>query len=385
MEWRNLLEVSKINDKSVIMYTGNKKYVATGDVSYNKIINFEEVRYEEKPSRANRIVEVGEIIFARMKGTNKVLKITEEMSNEYIFSTGFVTLKSKENLDINYLYYILTSGSFQSEKDKYSSGATQKAINNTNLKKIKIPVPSLEIQKQIVNILDKAQEIIDKRKEQIKLLDNLIESIFYHMFGDPVRNEKGFKKGTIRDLTDYTQYGTSKKASDEGKYPILRMGNITYEGNWNLEDLKYINLDEKEIKKFLVEKGDLLFNRTNSRELVGKSAVYKENNPMAFAGYLIKLKTNDLGNTEYISSYLNSKHGKLVLLNMAKSIVGMSNINAQELQDIKILIPPISLQNDFAEKVEVIEEQKKKLGESLELMEENYKSIMDKAFKGQFF
>lgn len=163
------------------------------------------------------------------------------------------------------------------------------------------------------------------------------------------------------------------------------MGNITYNGNWNLSDMKYIDLDENEKEKFLVESGDLLFNRTNSKELVGKTAIYREKYPMAFAGYLIKLIPNKNGNTEYISAYLNSKFGKLTLLNMAKNIVGMANINAQELQNIEIPIPPISLQNEFADKVELIEREKEILNKSLKLLEENYKSIMDRAFRGEIF
>ena len=119
MEMKYLLEVSKICDKSVGEYSGIKKYSATGDIDYNKIINFEEVDYETKPSRANRMVLEGEILFAKMKGTTKVLKITDEIASEYIFSTGFTTLKNKEDLDRDYLYYVLISEYFQTEKDKY--------------------------------------------------------------------------------------------------------------------------------------------------------------------------------------------------------------------------------------------------------------------------
>ena len=98
------------------------------------------------------------------------------------------------------MYYVLISDYFQTEKDKYCSGATQKAINNTNLKKIKIPVPPMEIQEKIVQVLDQAQALIDKRKEQIEALDQLIESIFYTMFGDPVRNEKGWEVKELEEV-----------------------------------------------------------------------------------------------------------------------------------------------------------------------------------------
>ena len=79
------------------------------------------------------------------------------------------------------------------------------------------------------------------------------------------------------------QYGTSKKANvDKGRYPILRMNNITYNGNWDFSNLKYIDLDERDISKYLVHYGEVLFNRTNSKELVGKTAVYLEKYKTAF-------------------------------------------------------------------------------------------------------
>ncbi len=92
----------------------------------------------------------------------------------------------------------------------------------------------------------------------------------------------------------------------------------------------------------------MLFNRINSKELVGKTAVYNQDTPIAYAGYLVRLRTNERANSKYISVFLNSPYGKLTLQGMCKSIVGMANINAQELQDIKIPIPPLPLQNKFA-------------------------------------
>lgn len=248
----------------------------------------------------------------------------------------------------------------------------------------KIPLPPLETQKRIVSLLDQAQELIDKRKEQIALMDQLIQSLFYDMFGDPVTNPKGWEIGCIGDLAVKTQYGTSKKAHEtDGVYPILRMNNITYQGNWDLRDIKYIDLDEKELQKYLVYKDELLFNRTNSKELVGKTAVYNKDAPMAFAGYLIKLIPNDRATAQYISAYLNSKHGKAKLLSMAKNIVGMANINAEELKKIPINVPPIDLQRRFTNQLRSIEIEKVKMSNALKILVDNFNALMQRAFKGE--
>ena len=150
------------------------------------------------------------------------------------------------------------------------------------------------------------------------------------MFGDTVTNPKGWEVGTIRDLVSEVKYGTSKPAVDNGKYIYLRMNNITYSGCMDYTDLKYIDVEDKEIEKYVVRKGDVLFNRTNSKELVGKTAVFKEDTPMIIAGYIIRVRPNERSNPEYISGFLNSSYGKRTLLDMCKAIVGQENINAQE-------------------------------------------------------
>jgi len=187
----------------------------------------------------------------------------------------------------------------------------------------------------------------------------------------------------IRDLVSDVNYGTSKKAITIGKYPILRMNNITYSGGWNFNDLKYIDLSEKERDKFLIRYGDLLFNRTNSKDLVGKTAVYREQTPMAFAGYLVRVRTNSEAHPEYISAYLNSHFGKAILRHMCKNIVGMANINAQEMQDIKILKPPIELQNQFASIVTKTEKMKAKFKENALSIQNLFHSLMQRAFEGE--
>lgn len=218
------------------------------------------------------------------------------------------------------------------------------------LKEALIPKPTIEEQKYISAALDKAESLHRKRQQAILLADDFLRATFLDMFGDPLTNPKHWPEGTIRDLVTSVNYGTSEKADEKnGEYPILRMMNITYEGRWNFDSLKYIDLSERDKEKYLAKPGDLLFNRTNSKELVGKAAVFEENREMAIAGYLIRVRTNNKANPYYISAYLNSKHGKQTLYAMCKSIVGMANINAQELQDIRIQIPPIELQNEYAE------------------------------------
>lgn len=288
-------------------------------------------------------------------------------------------LTAKSNLHLEYLCYYFN----YKDLSLYITGATRGKLNKSTLNKIKIPLPDLPTQKRIAQILDDAAALRDKTKQLLAEYDKLAQAIFLDMFGDPVSNVHDFESGNIRDLVLEAKYGTSSKAGEEGDYPYLRMNNLTYSGYMDYEKLKYVDIAEKDLNKYLVKKGDLLFNRTNSKELVGKTAIFDSDSPMIAAGYLIRVRFNDLANPYFVWGYLNSKHGKLILENMCKNIVGMANINAQELQNIKILIPPIELQNQFAEKIALIEQQKELAKQELQQTEDLFNCLLQKAFKGE--
>jgi type I restriction enzyme, S subunit len=301
----------------------------------------------------------------------------------FIGSTIALLRKKEPELYSTSFLGVFLQSQYDYLRDK-STGATIPHISRKALEELKIPVIDIAQQNQIANLLSKAESLISQRKESIALLDEILKSTFLEMFGEPSSNKKKFPKGTIRDVVTEVKYGTSSPAEDEGSYPYLRMNNITPNGYMDYSKLKYINIiDEKEKEKYVVRKGDLLFNRTNSKELVGKTGVFNENTEMIIAGYLIRVRTNEKANPWFLWGYLNSIHGKQTLLGMCKSIVGMANINAQELQGIKILTPPIELQNQFAQIVEKTEALKNQYQQSLQELENLYGSLSQRAFKGE--
>lgn len=266
--------------------------------------------------------------------------------------------------------------------EKMAPATTVKIVNKGNFQELEIPLPPLPEQRRIAAILDKADAIRCKRQQAIRLTEDFLRSVFLDMFGDPVTNPKGWEVGTIRDLVSEVKYGSSGKAGPEGQYPMLRMNNLTYDGGWDFSSLKYIDLPEKDLGKYLVQKGDLLFNRTNSKELVGKTAVFDQEEPMAYAGYLIRVRPNEGNTNEYISGYLNSEHGKQTLVGTCKSIVGMANINAQELQNIKILKAPPEDQKKYQAIVKSVQSFRKTLDEPVALTDSLFNSLVQRAFRG---
>ena len=200
------------------------------------------------------------------------------------------------------------------------------------------------------------------------------------MFGTPEDNHHEYPIGTISDVVCDVHYGTSKKASENGKYTYIRMNNITYDGELDLIDTKRISVPENELEGCIVRKGDVLFNRTNSRELVGKTCVFTLNEPMIIAGYIIRLRMNGKARAEYISTFLNLKSSKLMLMAMAKGAVGQANINAKEVKSIRIVIPPHNIQQQFCQLVEQSDKSKFEIKKSIENINELIKSLLQQDF-----
>ena len=175
----NILNFCNISGTSVKNFEGTRKYIATGDIIDNKIRSYGTVTYNNRPSRANQNVKIGDIIFAKMQNTIKVLKIENDNVNN-IYSTGFYVIEPKKDVvTTDFLYWLFNSLSFNKQKDKNCNGATQRALNNDGLAKIQIKyLPNLQEQNYIVQTLNKLNDIIELKKEEIKQFDELIKSQF---------------------------------------------------------------------------------------------------------------------------------------------------------------------------------------------------------------
>lgn len=288
-------------------------------------------------------------------------------------------LGTPEKLDQRFLWHWL--GYATPELMAKGRGATFLQVSKTDIATLEIPLPPLHEQRRIAAILDKADALRAKRREAIAKLDQLLQSVFLEMFGDPATNPMRWPMGTIGDLLESLTYGSSEKADLVGEVPILRMNNLTYAGEMDLASLKYISA-EKAGEKYLVRPGDILFNRTNSKELVGKTAVYEGPAPMAFAGYLVRGRVAAGNAPEYIGAFMNSAYAKAMLRNMGRNIVGMANINAREFASIEIPVPPSELQNSFQQAIAAIKGRKRPLIEQQVKLERLFSSLQQQAFLG---
>lgn len=322
-----------------------------GVVNYNDVVT----RTITKKNIADKFLRKGDIIIEKSGGSDKfpvgrVIYFDGE-EKTYLFNnfTGLLRVKNQDDWYPKYVFYSLYAN--------YKRGGTRAFENKTtglhNLKTddyvSRYEVAEIDKTEQILicEKLNKLYEIIKLRRQELQLLDELIKARFVELFGDPIKNPKGWKVVTIGDIVTEVRYGTSKPAVEGGKYPYLRMNNLTVDGHLDLKDLKYIDIPDDEMEKCVVRKGDVLFNRTNSIELVGKTAVFDLPEDMVIAGYIIRVRLNERLLPEIFSQYMNLEALKDILRAMAKGAVNQANINAQELQSIKVYVPDMEVQKQF--------------------------------------
>lgn len=264
---------------------------------------------------------------------------TSILTFDACFPDSVVGFIPGDSISAIYMHYWF--GFFQKILEEQAPQVAQKNINLKILSDLSVVVPNQEQQKDFIAFVEQTDK-----------------SRFIELFGDPIANQFGWDTTNIGAIVTEVRYGTSRPAVENGKYPYLRMNNLTFDGHLDLKDLKRIDIPEEEIEKCIVRKGDVLFNRTNSVELVGKTCVFDLDEEMVIAGYIIRVRLGQKMIPTVFSAFMNSQPIKELFRGMAKGAVNQANINAQELQSIRIYLPPIDLQEQFAAFVEQTDKSK---------------------------
>jgi type I restriction enzyme S subunit len=305
------------------------------------------------------------------------------------------TIKEREALEPDFLYYLFKTDFYKNKiKDLASShGSIRQVLKLDDLFDLEVPTPPLPIQQKIVKILDTIQEAIDIQEKIIEKAKELKKSLMAELFkyGAPsFRKGRKLKKTEIGEIPEDWEvvrlgdvareiiYGISKKGEKEGKYPILRMNNLE-DGKINCKDLQFVSLESSEFEKFKLEKGDILFNRTNSLDLVGKTALFTLDGDFVFASYLLRIRTiKDQLLPEYLNYYFNFEKTQQDLKSLASRGASQVNISASKLSSFPIPLPPLSEQREIAEILQTIDQKIEIEKRKKELYEELFKSMLNK-------
>ena len=266
-------------------------------------------------------------------------------------STELVPLLPRDGVDREFVAYLLRR---KETVDYVMSSVTGARMPRTDMKalmSLPVPLPLLDEQRRIVGILNRAAKIERLQARARELIGEFIPALFVRMFGDPVENPMRWRVRALGDICTLTQYGTSRKANDRSEgVPVLRMGNITYRGDLDCTDLKCVVLTGSEFEKYALRAGDILFNRTNSKELVGKTGVWDGRFEAVAASYFIRLRLDETRVLPiYVWAFMNSAAMKHRLFAAARDAIGQANINAKEVKSLPLPAPPLSRQRSFCE------------------------------------
>ncbi len=331
-----------------------------------------------------KLIEAGSILFSSRASIGKIA-VTDKPCTT---NQGFANFTPKRDIiDTWFLAYLLCR--YTQDIKTLAGKTTFLEIPRKRLNEFKVDIPEISEQRRIVarikECLERVDEIEKMRKEAKFDLEMLRSAVFADYIESIIESE--FQNSILGDAVAECKYGTSKKSnSDKCGFPIIRMGNIQ-SGRLVTTDLKHVELPKKEEKKYLLQDGDILINRTNSLELVGKSAIYKGlPGDWVYASYLIRLRVDPAkAIPEYVNAVINSRIGRNYVSRTARRAIGMVNINAQEIKRMPIPLPSLGEQEAIIDK---INEAEPLIDEMVAFFQDNglshlRDSILRKAFAGE--
>ncbi|WP_373685096.1 restriction endonuclease subunit S [Acinetobacter sp. YH12134] len=331
---------------------------------------------------AGKKSEKGEIILC-IRATIGDLNWSDK---EYCLGRGVAGLFGhKDKLDQKYLWYWLTNvAPILKSKGK---GATFLQVTKEDICSLEIPLPLLEEQRRIASILDKADELRQKRQQAIEKLDQLLQATFIDMFGDPILNTKNWpldkKLGDIADIVSGITKGRKITGKSLREIPYLAVSNVQ-DKYLNLSVIKTIEASDEEIERYKLQQGDLLLTEGGDPDKLGRGTLWNnEVDECIHQNHVFRVR---LTSKDFTPNYLNwivgSEYGKRYFLKSAKQTTGIASINMGQLKKLPLLIPPLDLQIQFDERCNKFHQIKKQLAESYKDINNLFKSLQNQAFSG---
>lgn len=368
----------------ILDYWGSgNRWLSISDLKEKYISKSKEEITDLAVEKANmKLVPKNTVVMSFKLSIGRVAILKEDMfTNEAIAN---FQIKNNELITSEYLYYALRTLNFNNT-DRAVMGAT---LNKSKLNDIKIPYFTICIQNKMVEVLNKAQELINKRKEQIEALDELVKSRFIEMFGEPINNTKKFDMKKIKEISIYLKRGVSPKYVEQSNIKVINQKCI-YWRNLKVENCKYYdeNLKEK-IEDIFLKQNDILINSTGTGTL-GRCVKFNkiDNSEYIADSHVTVLRSisNNL-NSDYFAALFEFTNIQDTIYR--KCVNGSTNqieLSVSKLGEYLIMVPPIEFQNQFSEFVKQVDKLKLKIETNLKELEDNFNSLMQKAFKGELF
>jgi type I restriction enzyme S subunit len=356
---------------------------------HKAIVDSRSVRGEEAPSRARQIVKSGDIIVSTVRpNLNGVAQVPEELDGATA-STGFCVLRPDGNrVDARYLFHWTRSPQFISEMVRRATGASYPAVSDKIVLESRLPLPPLPEQRRIAAILDAADALRQKRRQALRLLDQLTQAIFVEMFGDPVVNSKDWENGALLGEHAEIVSGVTKGRKLNGKatreIPYLAVYNVQ-DRALRLDQVKTIEATEDEIARYRLQKDDLLLTEGGDPDKLGRGTLWDDELPECIHQnhiFRVRLRSRDL-DAVFLNWLIGSERGKRYFLRSAKQTTGIASINMGQLRSFPLLMPPVELQREFRDRLEQVRAIKDRAAQHANELDGLFASLQHRAFRGE--
>ncbi len=350
----------------------------------------------------NQLVHQNDIVIVASTGSKKVIGragISKMDYSDVSFGTFLMLVRPINKSNSKYLDYFFQSNDYRNRIRNLASGVNINNIRADYIIRMPIPLPPAAEQRRIVALIERLFAKLDEAKEKAQAVADgfelrrsaVLQKAFSGELTERWRQEHGvvlesWKRFSISSVCNSLKYGTAKKSEKTGSVVVIRMGNLQ-RGEIDWSDLAYSN-DKDDIEKYHLDAGDVLFNRTNSAALVGKTSIYRGEYPAIYAGYLIKLDyKHDIITGEFLNYALNTNHAKEYCNSVKTDGVNQSNINAKKIGAYIIPVPTIDEQVKIVECLQNLlkkEQQAQKAVESaIDQIDIIKKAILSRAFRGE--
>ena len=368
---------------------GTIPWVKSGELKNRFVTEVEEYITEEAVKKSSaKIVSKNSLLLAMYGAT--VGEVSQLLFDATTNQAICNILPDPEICDVNYLYRYLQFSKPLLLNRRVGGG--QPNISQGVIKDLEVPLPPLSEQKRISKILDKADELRQKRQQSIEKLDELLQTTFIDMFGDPVSNPKGWETKPLKNFALKVQSGNTPKG---GKENYLKEG-ITFFRSQNVwknkiiyDDIAFI--DEETHKKMLgssLKHKDILMTKTGrintENSSLGRAAIYLgEDDKANLNGHVYLIRLSEKVNPFFILSILTLPSYYEYIRSLCVGGIDKRQLNKEHIESFSIIYPPIELQDKFAKIKQNIEQQKQILIKQLEQQENLFQSLQQRAFNGE--
>lgn len=357
--------------------------VKIGNLTKLGILNLTDVEFHKYHNELSKfIVRNGDILIAMTGAT--VGKMAISNLDNLLLNQRVGLIRPTQNLVLReYIKNLLFSGDFYRYCQSTAGGGAQGNISPSQIMGYRIPLPPLPSQHKIVEILEEADNLRRLRRQADEKMKDLIPSLFVEMFGDPATNPKGWKQVELGSIVESLRNGLNKKQSDNGNLPITRIETIA-NGNIDKNKVKYVEVTKGEYSIYRLLQGDILFSHINSIEHLAKTAIYLgEPEELIHGVNLLLLRPNKDINPQYLHLWLKNENTRNQFRARARKAVNQASLNTRDIVTVLIPLPPLSPQQEFAERVKEVEAEKERQAESRKKLDDLFNSLMQRAFKGE--